>query len=199
MRDEIIEGATVILERTGNEGSITMRAVAREVGVAAPSINRHFADRAAIIDAVVAQELAALRDVVVSAMATAPSDPVERLLVIVRAYRAYGQAHPHRYKVIFERRFLDLWEVEQRTMEHTAPLTAETFGLFVSAVEACVEAGRSTSTDPFADTTALWCAIHGLVALPPTIPSFPWPDTDELLVACVTRLIKLTPADNTST
>jgi AcrR family transcriptional regulator len=192
LRDEIIEGATAILERTGNEGSITMRAVAREVGIAAPSINRHFADRAAIIDAVVAQELAALRDVVVSAMAAA-GDPVERLFAIVRAYRAYGQAHPNSYKVIFERRFLDLWQVEQRTMDHTAPLIAETFGLVVRAVEACVEAGRSTSTDPFADTTALWCAIHGLVVLPPTIPSFPWPETDELLVACVTRLVGIGP------
>jgi AcrR family transcriptional regulator len=182
------------LERTGDEASITLRAVAREVGVAAPSINRHFADRAAVIDAVVARELAALRDVVVSAMDTAPRDPVERLLAIVRAYRAYGQAHPHRYKVIFERRFLEFWEVEQRTMEHTAPLIAETFGLFVSAVEACVEAGRCTSTDPFADTTALWCAIHGLVALPPTIPSFPWPDADELMVACVTRLVGIRQA-----
>jgi hypothetical protein len=78
-------------------------------------------------------------------------------------------------------------------MDKTAPLITETFGLVVATIERCVEAGISASLDPFADATALWFALHGLVALPPTIPSFPWPDADQLLVTCVTRLIRLTP------
>jgi AcrR family transcriptional regulator len=198
LRDEIIEAAAAVLERTGNEASITLRAVAREVGVAPPSISRHFADRGAVIDAVVAQDLAELRDVMVSALA-AHTDPVEALFALNRAYYEYGRDHPNRYKVVFERRFLPFWQDEQRTMEQTAPLIAETFGLVVTVIQSCIEMGYSNSTDPFADATALWCAVHGLVALPPTIPSFPWPDIDQLLITCVTRLLKLTATDNTST
>lgn len=39
LRDEIIAGASAILERTGSEENLTLRAVAREVGIAAPSIS----------------------------------------------------------------------------------------------------------------------------------------------------------------
>jgi AcrR family transcriptional regulator len=190
LRDEIIVGAAAILERTGNEESITLRSVAREVGIAPPSMTRFFADRAEVIDAVLAQELGGLRDDMAAAKES-ETEPVAQLFAVVRAYHAHGQAHPNRYRVMFERRFLPLWEAEQRTMDQTAPLMVETFGLVSGSIERCVQAGRSASTDPFFDATLLWIAIHGLVALPATITSFPWPDTDELLVACVKRLVRL--------
>ncbi len=190
MRDEIIVGAAALLERTGSEESVTLRAVAREVSIAAPSIAPHFSDRAEIIDAVVARELDELRAVLVAAVAS-HADPVERALACARAYVAHGRSHPNRYRVIFERRFLDLWAVEDRGMERTGRLVDETFELMVATVQACIDAGRSASTDAFADTVAAWLALHGLVALPQAITSFPWPDSDELVVACVSRLTRL--------
>ncbi len=191
LRDEIIAGAGALLERTGTEDAITMRAVAREVGIAAPSMAPHFSDRAEIIDAVVAQELTRLHDVLHAAVAS-ESDPVDQLFAGTRAYLAFGQAHPNRYRVIFERRFLDLWDSQQRVMQQTAPLMANTFELTVTTIQACIDAGCSASTDAFGDGVRVWLALHGLVALPQTITSFPWPDTDQLLVSCVTRLARLT-------
>ncbi len=187
LRDEIIAGAGALLERTGTEEAVSMRAVAREIGIAAPSMAPHFSDRAEIIDAVVAQELTSLRDALVAAIAS-ESDPVAQAFAGARAYVAHGHAHPNRYRVIFERRFLDLWDREQLAMQNTAPLMAETFDLSVATLQACIDAGRSTSSDAFGDAVRIWLALHGLVALPQTITSFPWPDTDELLVSCVTRL-----------
>ncbi len=190
LRDEIIAAAAILLERTGTEEAISMRAVAREVGIASPSMAPHFSDRAEIIDAVVAQELTSLRDALTAAVAS-ESDPVEQVFAGARAYVAHGQAHPNRYRVIFERRFLDLWDSEQRVMQHTAPLMAETFELTVRTIQGCIDAGRSASTDAFGDGVRVWLALHGLVALPQTITSFPWPDTDQLLVSCVNRLAQL--------
>jgi Tetracyclin repressor-like, C-terminal domain len=117
---------------------------------------------------------------------------VNQLFGGTRAYVAYGNAHPNRYRVIFERRFLGLWDKEQRVMQRTAPLMIETFDLTVRTIQACIDAGRSTSTDAVSDGVRIWLALHGLVALPQTITSFPWPDTDELLISCVTRLAQLT-------
>lgn len=190
LRDEIIVSAAALLERTGTEEAITMRAVAREVGIAAPSMAPHFSDRAEIIDAVVAQELISLHDALATAIAS-ETDPVAQVFAGSRAYVAHGQAHPNRYRVIFERRFLDLWETNQRVMSHTAPLMTQTFELVVQTLQACINAGRSASTDAFGDGVRIWLALHGLVALPQTITSFLWPDTDELLVTCVTRLAQL--------
>ncbi len=190
LREEIIAGAAALLERAGSEQAITLRAVAREVGIAAPSIAPHFADRAEIIDAVVAQELTRLHDALLTAV-TSQADPVEQLFAGARAYLTHGRTHPNRYRVIFERRFLDLWQREHRVMHQTAPLMAESFDLVVQTIQSCIDAGRSTSNDPFGDGVRIWLALHGLVALPQTITSFPWPDTDELLISCVTRLAQL--------
>jgi AcrR family transcriptional regulator len=190
LRDEIIAGAAALLERTGTETAITLRAVAREVGIAPPSMTPHFAERAEIIDAVVAQELGRLHDALFAAV-DAESDPAEKAFAAARAYLAFGQAHPNRYRVIFERRFLTLWDREQRVMRHTAPQMAETFDLVVRTLQGCIDAGRSSSTDAFADGVAIWFALHGMVALPPAITSFPWPDTEKLLISCITRLARI--------
>ena len=77
-------------------------------------------------------------------------------------------------------------------LQATAPLITETFSLVVTALENCVAIGASTSTDPFADSVALWCAVHGLVALPLPSLRFPWPDLDTLLVTSIGRLTQLT-------
>ncbi len=111
LRAETIAGAAALLERTGSEEWITLRAVAREVGIAAPSMAPRFADRAEIIDAVVAQELRCLHARLRAAVA-AEGDPVTQLFAAARAYPAYGYAQPNCYRVIFERRFLALWDRE---------------------------------------------------------------------------------------
>ena len=50
---EIVSSALALIERTGSDEAVTLRAVAREVGIAAPSIYAHFADRDAIVMAAV--------------------------------------------------------------------------------------------------------------------------------------------------
>jgi AcrR family transcriptional regulator len=193
LREEIIEGATAILERTGNEASITLRAVCREIGVTPPSISRFFTDPAEVIDLVVSRELGQMRDSMVAASEAHQGDPVRQLLGVIRAVYDLGRAHPNRYRVIFERRFLSLWDEQGLVMNETAPLITESFGLVVSALADCVTIGASSSSDPFADCVAVWCGVHGLVALPSTITTFPWPDLDNLLITMVIRLARLDP------
>ena len=53
---------------------------------------------------------------------------------------------------------------------------AETFALLVQAIQDCVTAGVSASTDVLADATAVWVALHGTVSLRTALPRFPWPD-----------------------
>ena len=53
LRTDILAAATELLERTGSEEAVTLRAVARQVGISAPSIYSHFPEREAIVDAIV--------------------------------------------------------------------------------------------------------------------------------------------------
>ena len=83
--DEIIEAALAIIDRTGSDDAVTLRAVAREVGIAAPSIYAHFADRDAIVLAAVSRTFSELYEAIVAGIAEAykPDQMVGRKVVIV--------------------------------------------------------------------------------------------------------------------
>jgi Tetracyclin repressor-like, C-terminal domain len=49
----------------------------------------------------------------------------------------------------------------------------------VDSVAACAAAGRSSSTDPFADSVGLWSALHGLASLRVVMTDVPWPAQDD--------------------
>ena len=197
---EIVAGAQAIIERTGTDEAVTLRAVAREVGIAAPSIYAHFADRDAVVWAVVRKGFEDLGRRL-EASAAGVTDPVERLLAGGRAYVGYGREHPALYRVLFARQ-LPIPSAAGPTMgtptavldDRFPEIGAEAFTLLVDAIERCAVAGRSSSTDPFGDATALWVALHGLVSLWSTLCDFPWPPDDELVRRLMLPLARVDPA-----
>jgi AcrR family transcriptional regulator len=74
LRTEILAAATELLDTNGDERALTLRAVARRVGIAAPSIYPHFPDRPAIVLAVVRQGFVELADRIRSAIDSAGHD-----------------------------------------------------------------------------------------------------------------------------
>ncbi|MER5865260.1 TetR/AcrR family transcriptional regulator [Kitasatospora sp. NPDC002040] len=186
LREEIVRAALGLIEREGSKEAVTLRAVAREVGIAAPSIYGHFPDREAIVEAVVLEALARLNRMTEAAKAAEP-DPVDALLAGCAAYVEFGTREPACYRVVFS------------TTPHptevpacqggSRPTGRDAFMALVRSLEACVEAGRSTSTDPFGDAVALWTALHGQVTLRAALTDFPWPPTDT--VAQLVRRIAL--------
>ena len=183
LTDEIVAAALNLIERTGSDEAVTLRAVAREVGIAAPSIYAHFADRDAIIIAAVLQVFDELTDAIEAGAESAGQDPVGRLVGGCEAYVKFGLEHPARYGVLFSERRLgmqDYCEPVQLSPDGKPVLEfgAESFALLVQAIEDCVEAGASASTDVVADATAIWVAMHGTVTLRTALPGFPWPDPD---------------------
>ena len=71
LADDIVAGALALIERTGSDEAVTLRAVAREIGIAAPSIYAHFADREAIIMAVVVRVFDELSEAITKGQAAA--------------------------------------------------------------------------------------------------------------------------------
>lgn len=176
LRARLLAAAAALVERTGSTEAVTLRAVARETGVSAPAVYGHFADLDALLDAVVDDGFVQLRTTVLDAVRR-ESDPAARLLAGCRAYVSAGLAAPGRYRAMFGPRRL--------------PSGRQAFGVLVEGIAACVAAGRSTSTDPEADATLVWTALHGVVTLRSAGPDLPWPDLDEQVTALVTRLARL--------
>ncbi len=182
LREEILAAAADLLERDGSEDAVTLRAVAREVGISAPSIYGHFDDReaivAAVIDSAFTDFVAALRAVVDVDV----DDPVQRLRRIGRAYLAFAAEHPRRYRLLFDRRDLE------RDDRPRAGVRRDSFGVLADALQACVDAGRSTSIDVLGDATSMWTSLHGFATLRAGVTQFPWPAETTMLDKILYRL-----------
>ncbi|MEU5701006.1 TetR/AcrR family transcriptional regulator [Streptomyces aurantiacus] len=175
LRDEIVTAAVGLLDETGDESAITLRSVARRVGIAAPSIYRHFPDQPAIMLAVVRSAFTELDEQLDLAVDAAGDAPRERLTALCRAYLEFGQAHPGRYRTMFGGLWVPDLNASSVTKEDMVTLGQETLQRLSGALEACVTAGCATSTDVAADTVALWLGLHGLAHQRAVSPSFPWP------------------------
>jgi AcrR family transcriptional regulator len=156
---------------------VTLRAVAREAGITAPSIYSHFADRESILLAVAQYGFAELERSLRDA-ASGLGDPVERLRAVCAAYLDFAVRRPGRYRILFGA----AWDARQ-SVERVPAMADDlevlgmgAFGVLVEAVADCAAAGRSASTDPAADAAALWVGLHGFAQLRTAASLFPWPD-----------------------
>lgn len=137
---EIVRVARALLERDGPEG-VTMRTLAAELGIRAPSLYKHFADKAAVEVAIVVggfHEAAAAFE----AATEAADDP---LAAFVEAYREFVREHPHVYRLMTERPLPRDRMPPGLTQRTAAPLLAAT---------GSPERAR-----------AAWAFIHGMVTL----------------------------------
>lgn len=182
LRDEIVGAATRLIDAQG-AAAVTLRAVAREAGIAAPSIYGHFDDRDQIVDAVIQACFAELTADIVAAR-DAADDPVERLHAGCDAYLRFAERVPQRYALLFHRPDL------RDATPYGAPDDngAVAFGTLVDGIAGCAAAGRSRSTEPFNDAAALWAALHGYATLRATQTAFPWPDHEDTLARMIDGL-----------
>ena len=89
-----------MIAEAGDDTALTLRGVAKRVGIAAPSIYRHFSDVDELKMAVVARsfaEFARARD----AATPVGGDPAAALLARCRAYLHFALANPGPYRYLF--------------------------------------------------------------------------------------------------
>jgi AcrR family transcriptional regulator len=95
---QLVAAARALLEEGGPE-ALSMRRLAERVGIRAPSIYKHLADKEALEVALIADGLRELTEACEAAVAGA-DDPLAALAV---AYRGFARAHPHLYRLITDR------------------------------------------------------------------------------------------------
>src|ERR1700712_32057 len=96
-RSQIVDAARRLLEAQGPE-ALSMRNVAAEIGIRAPSLYEHVADKRALESAIIA---AGLREQgVAMSPALLAADP---LAAMTDAWRTWAGEHPHVYRLIYVR------------------------------------------------------------------------------------------------
>jgi AcrR family transcriptional regulator len=93
VRGELIEAATRLMAADGRDDQVTVRAVARQAGVAPQSFYLHFATIDELLWDVYAREYATLTERSTSAAHTA-RDPYRRLFAGCQAYCQFTLEHP---------------------------------------------------------------------------------------------------------
>jgi AcrR family transcriptional regulator len=161
LRPALIKAALALIAKKGPRG-LTLREAARRAGVTHAAPYRHFADKAALLDAV-AQEGFRLLEEAMRASRDAASEAVSlaRLLDIGQAYVAFAIANPSYFQVMFGP---DAYEGpgESSALTHAN----KAFGLVVEAVAESQTAGTLTTDWPARDIAlAAWSSLHGFAML----------------------------------
>jgi AcrR family transcriptional regulator len=188
LREEILAAAVAIIDRDGTHETLTLRSIAREAGIAAPSIYAHFTDLDAVLAAVVDRFFDQLRERTFVGE-DRPADPTVTLVAGCHAYASFATEYPARYRTLFGTVLLA--KADEPDPDELSP-GQEAFQLLVDGIAECAGEGRSDSTDPFTDAGYLWAALHGTVTLRVATPKFPWPPLDDTVDALVRRIARLT-------
>jgi AcrR family transcriptional regulator len=170
LREEIVAAAKKLLAEAGNADKVSIRAVADAVGVTPPSIYLHFADKDALLNAVVFDVFSEL-DAAMLQGADGIDEPLERLRAFGMAYIRFAVGHPEHYRLA--------------TMDPCASppavdeiLATSAFAHFQATIRACMDAGIFASGDPLPVTLDLWAAAHGIASLMIAKPYLPWGELD---------------------
>jgi AcrR family transcriptional regulator len=97
---EIKEGARKLLV-TGGPQAISLRAIARDMGMTAPAIYRYFPSLEALVIALAEDLMREVAAVVAEASEAAGDDPGRQLAAMARAYRAWAVANPVEFGLVF--------------------------------------------------------------------------------------------------
>ncbi|MFJ4923806.1 TetR/AcrR family transcriptional regulator [Streptomyces sp. NPDC088725] len=161
LRRDILDAVNRLLVEWGGADKLTIRAVAQEVGVAAPSIYLHFSDKAELVWTALTDKYAQLAELMRAAdEGAADGDPLARLRAQVHAYCRFGLHNPGHYRLMFETRqpAVDA----SRIGRHPAKLVS---GSLRHAVTRSAEAGCVLSLPAEQLATTLWAGLHGTVSL----------------------------------
>ena len=86
----------------GGPTAITLRAIAREVGLSAPALYRYYPNLNAIVTALVATLYDEVSDTIEHARdAVTPADPLTQLPAMAQAFRRWSIGHPREFSLVF--------------------------------------------------------------------------------------------------
>jgi AcrR family transcriptional regulator len=157
-RGRVLAAADKLLRAEGAT-AVTTRRIASDVGVTAMAIYRHFRDKNALLDALVAIGFA--RWEARLAKAVKGPTPMARIEGALRAYRDFALAEPRYFELMF---------LIPRPRVPVAPgslsqTPSPSFGKVVQAVTEAMQARALPPGDPGRLMLMVWATAHGLVAL----------------------------------
>lgn len=191
LKGEVIDAAMRLLDRSP-AAELSLRMVAKEAGVAAPSIYAHFPDGKAVTTEIVRQCWVQMGDEMARAARDCASDAVLDIIKAqMSAYVRYAMERPSRYQLLFAMQPIDERESDLRGLLQPAYRS-----LLASIERWAEEKGRLPAKDVISATLLTLSIAHGRIALAHLAPMRPGnlPGNIETFVA--EALDQLFPTDS---
>jgi AcrR family transcriptional regulator len=144
----------------GNPAELSLRELARRLGVSPAAPYRHFADKDALLAAVAQQGFELLAAHLDAAAAVHPDQPPRQLADTGWSYVRFALRQPHYFQVMFERAATPRTRYpELRAAGQSA------FDILQRIIEGGQRAGEIQRGEPRELAVAAWSQVHGLATL----------------------------------
>jgi AcrR family transcriptional regulator len=167
--------------------TLSLRAISRELGITAPAIYNYFADRDALVTALIVDAYTSLGESQMASIESLPEEDLEeRFTALGLAYREWAITHPQRYQLIFGTpipnyvapenitfpaaahaivpladTLQSLYTAGKLRTERLAPMTPE----LKSMLEAWQKVELGADLEVLYLTMVVWSRVHGLAML----------------------------------
>ena len=144
----------------GGAEAVSMRRLARDLGVTAPALYRHYDSREEMLLDVVAEAYRRLSERLYGALSG--RTPAERLYLAGQAYLDFALDQPKYYEMLYTpAHTLGAEEFPEQVTEQVASVGR----FFNDRVRECIDAGLFQPLDPADVSRTLWAHAHGLISI----------------------------------
>jgi AcrR family transcriptional regulator len=170
LRTALLDAARNLLLDLGDQSRLSVRAVTARAGVTPNALYLHFADKEALVSAVMTAGYTEFRTVLQAAIPPA-AEPVDQLRAYARAYLEFADQRPGLYRVLFMTAIREGVPVPSRGGPTGDDEGVDAFNDFLTIVTRCLP----DDVDSFTQSAYIWTGLHGFATLRQAIPTFPWP------------------------
>jgi AcrR family transcriptional regulator len=160
LRRDLLDTALALIAREG-PSAVSLRALARRLGVSHAAPANHFPDKAALFTAIAVEGFALLAEAIGAGVRQLGPDATagQRFRAAGQAYTGFALAHPAHFAVMWQRDLLHQDDPELVAAGDT------TFAMLLGSVRDIQSEGWAAGRDPQAVAYLAWSVVHGLAAL----------------------------------
>lgn len=171
LRTLIIDAARELFVARGVE-AVTMREIAKRIGYSATSIYLHFADKEAVLRAILDVDMLALATSLNTILQI--EDPVERMKALGYGYAEFALSFPNHYRLMFMAERIPCDPEKSSLQKNNAE--QDSYFLLKTVVNDVYLAGRFKEELQDVDLIAqiIWAGVHGVCSLEINMASDKW-------------------------
>jgi AcrR family transcriptional regulator len=158
LRQDLVTAAVQIISRQG-PAALTLRGVAKRLGVSQTAPYRHFSSKGALLAGVAADGFSALLARMEREIAEAGTDLIARYQATGVAYLGFALEHPAHFTVMYGSR------PEEFDVAGSAAPARQGLRLLVDIIAACQRSGLAAAGDPMVVAVKVWSYVHGIALL----------------------------------